>query len=143
MAATTTANQNLATAQRFYREVYEGGNIELIDELCAPSYVEHEVTPNVSPDREGLKQSVRAYRAAFPDVRVSIEDVITSNDRLAFRLRLTGTFQGEFMGHKPNGNAFDVGCIDIVRFDGNGKALEHWGISEETKMAQQLGLMPS
>ena len=143
MAATTTADQNLATANRFYREVYEGGNLALIDDICAPSYVEHELMPNATPDREGLKQSVRAYRAAFPDVRVHIEDVIAADSKLAIRLRLTGTFTGEFMGMKPNGKSFDVGCIDIVSFNDRGQALEHWGALEEGRMAQQLGLSQS
>ena len=142
MAATTTTDRNVATANRFYREVYDGGNLDLIDELCAPNYVEHNPMPGITPDRQGLKDCFQAIRAAFPDVRAQVEDTIAADNKVAIRIRITGTFRGEYLGVAPNGKTFDVSCIDIVRFDSNGRALEHWGVFEESVLAQQLGLTP-
>ncbi len=142
MAATTDTDRTVATVNRFYREIYEEGNLDVVDELCAPNYVEHNPMPGVTPDRQGVKDCFRAIRAAFPDIRARVEDIIAANNKVAVRLRLTGTFRGEYMGMAPNGKTFDVGCIDIVHLDSNGQAIEHWGIPDESALAQPLGLTP-
>lgn len=142
MAATNVDDRNIATAHRFYREVYEEGNLAFIDEVCAPSYVEHKPAPGTTSDRQGMKDMVGAVRKAFPDIRGTVEDVIAADNKIAVRLRLTGTFRGQWMGSAPNGKSFDVSCIDIVRFDANGQALEHWGVMDEMTFARQIGLAP-
>jgi predicted ester cyclase len=82
------------------------------------------------------------YIAAFPDLRMVPEDVLTSGDKAVARVRVTGTHQGEFMGMSATGKAVDVQLIDIIRFGEDGLAREHWGVFDTMTMMQQLGAVP-
>ena len=84
----------------------------------------------------------RMYIAAFPDLRMVAEDVLTSGDKAVARVRVTGTHQGEFMGMSTTGKAVDVQLIDITRFGHDGLAREHWGVFDTMTMMQQLGAVP-
>jgi predicted ester cyclase len=66
------------------------------------------------------------YRAAFPNLRFDLEDVLASGDKVVTRARATGTHQGELMGIPPTGKDVDVQLIDIMRFDEDGLVAEHW-----------------
>jgi predicted ester cyclase len=65
-----------------------------------------------------------------------------SGDKAVVRVRITGTHEGEFMGVPPTGKRIDVQGIDIVRFGDDGKAVEHWGVTDAMTMMQQLGAVP-
>jgi len=69
-------------------------------------------------------------------------DVLSSGDKVVARVRATGTHQGEFMGIPASGKSFDVQLIDIIRFDDDGLAHEHWGVFDALAMMQQLGAIP-
>ena len=88
-------------------------------------------------------QMFRAYRAAFPDLRMEAEDVLVSGDRAVARVRATGTHEGEFMGMPATGRHVDVQLIDITRFGDDGLAHEHWGVFDALGMMQQLGAIPA
>ena len=66
------------------------------------------------------------YRAAFPDLRMEVQDVLVSGDKAVARVRATGTHQGAFLGMAATGKSVDVQLIDITRFGGDGLAHEHW-----------------
>ena len=85
----------------------------------------------------------RMYVAAFPDLRMTPEDVLASGDKVVVRVRATGTHEGEFMGVPATGKSIDVQAIDIVRFEDDGLAHEHWGVFDAMTMMQQLGVVPS
>ena len=82
------------------------------------------------------------YLAAFPDLRMVPEDVIASGDKVVARVRATGTHQGAFLGMAPTGRRIEVQLIDIMRFGPDGRAREHWGVSDQLAMMQQLGAIP-
>jgi predicted ester cyclase len=82
------------------------------------------------------------YRAAFPDLRMEAEDILQSGDKVVARVRATGPHQGEFMGMPASGRSVDVELIDIIRFDADGLAHEHWGVVDTLAMMQQLGAVP-
>ena len=134
-------DDNKALVQRIYDEVFSAGKIEVIDELVAPDVIEHEEMPGLSPDREGVKQFVRMLREAFPDLRFAPQDVIAAGDRVVARIRITGTHRGEFAGIAATNHSVDVEAIDIMRVQG-GKLVEHWGITDQFRMMQQLGVIP-
>jgi predicted ester cyclase len=81
--------------------------------------------------------------AAFPDLRMVPEDVIASGDKVVARVRVTGTHNGAFMGMSPTGRRVEVQLIDIIRFGADGRAREHWGVSDQLAMMQQLGAIPA
>ena len=130
-----------ATRRRFYALI-SAGDIEGFGALLADDFVEHEETPGLAPTKDGVLEFFRMYRAAFPDLRMDPEDVLASGGKVVARVRATGTHQGEFMGMPPTGKSIDVQLIDILRFDDDGLAREHWGVVDLMAMMQQLGVVP-
>jgi predicted ester cyclase len=83
-------------AQSWYSEVMSEGKTEVIDELCAPDFVDHDPLPGTTA--AGIKDFVAQIRAAFPDMQVTAEDMIAEGDQLAIRSTMRGTHEGDFMG---------------------------------------------
>lgn len=135
------AAQRRALAHRFYDEVVSGGAVELIDELFAPEFVDHEAFPGCTPDRAGVRQFVQLFRSAFPDTRWTVEDLLADGDRLAARVRIRGTHRGPFLDVPATGKKIDVTTMDFVRFDGD-RVVEHWGVTDTMALMQQLGAVP-
>lgn len=131
------AAMNKKLAGRFYQEVIEAGKVDVIDELVDADFVEHEQMPGLQPGREGLKQFMTAYHAAFPDSRCVVEHMIAEGDTVAAALRFQGTHRGDFLGIPATGRSVDVPGIDLVRIR-DGKAVEHWGVSDTMTMMEQL-----
>jgi steroid delta-isomerase-like uncharacterized protein len=91
---------------------------------------------------EGLKEQMTGFRAAFPDLKFTINDIIADGDKVWALSTLTGTHTGAaFMGMPANGKSFTAQGVDIVRIT-NGKAVEHWGFYDNMKMMADLGMMP-
>ena len=135
-------NANMASMKRFYAEVINQGNIELFDDLCAVNFVEHEETPGFTPDREGVKKWFRVMRTAFPDLKFEVEFMFAKDDKVVTYITMTGTQKGPIMDMPASGKKMRVKAIDIVRFAPNGKAVEHWGVTDSGTMMQQLGAVP-
>jgi steroid delta-isomerase-like uncharacterized protein len=137
-----SAEESKATVRRFW-DVWEEGNIDLVDELLAPDYVNH--TP-ASPDQptgpEGVKGLVSMFRSAMPDLRVVIEDMIAGEDgKVAVRYTLEGTHEGELFGVPPTGKRLSIKSISVERVS-EGKIREHWRVTDSLDMMQQLGVVP-
>lgn len=127
------------------RSMYDRLNADDIDgfgALLADDFIEHEETPGLAPTKDGVLQFFRMYRAGFPDLRMNLEDVLASGDKVVARARATGTHEGEFMGMPATGRSVDVPLIDIIRFGDDGLAHEHWGVVDTMAMMQQLGAVP-
>ena len=135
--------ENKMLVRRLYEEAVNGGNLDLADEFIAADAIEHE-KGIASDGRESFKQFVTVFRAAFPDLRLTIEDMIAEGDKVVCRITITGTHTGdsEFMGVAPSGKPIELETIDILRFD-NGKMVEHWGRTDLLCMLQQLGKVPN
>ena len=132
---------NKALTLRYWEEVANKGNLDLIEEICAPDYVCHEVDQDIRGP-EGVRQFIFMLRAAFPDLHVTVEDVIAEGDKIVQRWTGRGTHQGELMGIPPTGNRVSVAGITISRFEGS-KVTEEWEVYDMMGMMQQLGVIPS
>ena len=132
---------HVATVRRMY-DLINGGDIGGFSEHLADDFVEHEVTPGLEPNRDGVKKFFLMQLAAFPDLHFAVEDILASGDKVVARVKYTGTNKGDFMGMKASGKRADVQLIDIFLFDGNGKVREHWGVIDLMAMMQQLGFVP-
>jgi steroid delta-isomerase-like uncharacterized protein len=117
-------------------------DLEGFGAMLADDFIEHEETPGLAPTKDGVVEFFRMYRAAFPDLHMEPQDVLTDGDRAVARVRATGTHQGDFMGMPASGKSVDVQLIDIIRFDADGLAREHWGVVDLMTMMQQLGAIP-
>jgi steroid delta-isomerase-like uncharacterized protein len=135
-------DQNKDLANRFYGEVFDPGDVDRVPEFCAEDFVDHEPQPPGMPEGiEGVKAFIQMFHAGFPDVKASVEDVLAEGDRVVARVRFTGTHQGEFMGVPATGKRIDMETIDIVRVV-DGKAVEHWGVTDNMALMQQIGAIP-
>jgi len=133
------SEENKAIVRQQEEELFTQGNLDAADELYAPDYVGHD--PSNPEDIRGLeaaKQAASDYRKAFPDLRVTVEDVIAEGDKVAARLRFRGTHRGELDGIAPTGRRVDCTGIVISRMEG-GKIAEDWANFDDLGMKQQLG----
>ncbi len=132
---------NKSTARRLVEELFNNKNYDVIDELFAPDFVEHEEIPGVDPGREGVRQASQMFHIAFPDLQVAIQDILADGDKVVAREQWTGTHQGEFMGMPATGKQVDFSVIDIVRL-AEGKLVEHWAVTDMLALLTQLGAIP-
>jgi predicted ester cyclase len=130
--------ENKANARRFVEEAINRGNLAVADELAAPNFVDHSLPPGVPPTLEGVKGFLTQFRAAFPDLRYTIEDQIAEGDRIVQRLTGTGTMKGDFLGMPAANKSATWSEIHVTRW-ANGKAAEHWGVVDQMGMLAQLG----
>lgn len=136
-----SAEQNKALVRRFVEEVQSRGNIDALDEICSPEFVNHSAPPGVPSNCEGVKQLTAMFRQAFPDSYFSVEDMLAEGDKVATRKTFHGSHQGEFMGIPPTGQQVSMELIDIVRI-ADGRVVEHWAVGDNLGMMQQLGIVP-
>jgi steroid delta-isomerase-like uncharacterized protein len=121
-------------------EIFNDGNVGLIDELYATDYVNRTTPPGIAPTREGFKQWAKALRTAFPDIHYTIDDSIEAGDRFVSRVTATGTMRGDFAGMPATGKHATWSEIHIVRV-ANERIVEHWGIVDMLGMLVQLGVV--
>jgi steroid delta-isomerase-like uncharacterized protein len=136
------AEENKEIVRRFW-EVWEEGNLGLVDEVVGSDYVNHSPgMPNQPEGPEGIKAVVTMFRAGMPDLRVVIEDIIAEGDKVVMRYRIEGTHEGELFGVPPTGRRVSIESITVERVSG-GKIREHWRVTDALDMMQQLGAIPA
>lgn len=135
--------KNKAIYHRFMEEVVSKGDMRVADELLADKVIEHENLPADLPGNgEGIRQLFILLRLAFPDLTATIEDLIAEDDKVAARVTLRGTHEGDFPGIPATGRKIAYDALDISRIV-NGKIVEHWGIPDYMSLFQQLGVLSS
>ena len=145
-AAGATGPGDLSEASRkLLEQSFNEGNFELIDQLVAPDAVSHDpAAPAGIRDLrgpEGIKRMATMYRAAFPDLRMSVDDVIAAEDKVVLRWHSEGTHRGELAGLAPTGARGSVTGISIDRWK-DGKLVEAWVEWDNFGLARQLGAAP-
>jgi predicted ester cyclase len=128
--------------ERIPLEVLNGGNFGLLDEIVAPDFVDHFAQPGVPPTREGLKQSLKALKTAFPDLRYTIEKAIACDDQVVHYVSASGTMKSDFMGIPATGKRANWTETHIGRV-ANGRLTEHWAVVDQLGMLVQLGIVPA
>ncbi len=136
-----SAEENMALVRRYVEEVVNQRNLDLLDEILAPDFVEYGGDPDEASGVENLKQFFVMLRSGFPDFQGTIEDLFAEGDKVVLRFAFRGTHQGEFMGIPPTGKQVTMAGIDIFRIT-DGKILELWGQEDMLGMMQQLGAVP-
>jgi steroid delta-isomerase-like uncharacterized protein len=130
--------ENKAIVLRYFQEM-DRGNIDVVDELIAAEYVDHNpALPGVGPGREGTRQYMRMLKTAFPDASHTIDDIIAEGNKVMTRVTARGTFLGECMGYQPNGNVIEISGIAVHRVE-NGRLVEHWAHADIAGFMRQIG----
>ena len=133
---------HLNASRRLLEEVWSKGNFAVIDDLVDANHVNHD--PNAAqlpPGREGMKQFAMAYRSAFPDLSMTVEDQVAEGDKVVTRWCARGTHKGALPGLPATGKSATVTGIGIDRIV-NGKIVESWGNWDQFGMLRQLGAIP-
>ena len=131
------STQNTATVQDFLDAAWNRGDTSVIDRTVAEHHVEHEPDGD-EVGRGHLKETVKAYRSAFPDLRMSFEDQIADGDRVVTRWIASGTHLGELNGIGATGRAAHVSGIFIHRL-ADGQISESWSMFDQIGLLLQLG----
>jgi steroid delta-isomerase-like uncharacterized protein len=127
--------------RRLIEAGFNGGDLEVADELAAPDLAEHQdFGPDHAAGAEGVRAVIASLRRAFPDFHLQIEDLVVSGDTAWARMTATGTHEGPFMGHAPTGRRIRADVFDVIRV-AEGRMVEHWGVPDRLGVLRQLGLL--
>jgi len=136
-----SVEENKAITRRAIEEVWNQGKMESLNEIWAPNYVNHDpINPDVR-DLEGFKQYVSMIRNAFPDFKVTVDDMIAEGDKVATRWTARGTHKGDLGKIAATGKQVTITGISLGRFV-DGKTVEIWWSGDNLGMLQQLGVIP-
>nr|MBC8235897.1 ester cyclase [bacterium] len=136
LISTDDLEANKAVRRRLFEEVWNQGNVDVIDEIYAEDFV------GDYGDNEGFKQFIAATFDAIPDVHVTLEDIFAEGDMVATRYTFTGTHQGEFMGIPPTGVKGPMTGVSIARIV-DGRIQKVWDDDDFLALMQQWGVIPS
>jgi steroid delta-isomerase-like uncharacterized protein len=109
---------------RFY-DAFSTGGLDLLDEIVADDFVDHDPIPDQPPGLVGLKQAVASFRSAFPDGEMIVNDIVAEGDRVVARVSMTGTHRGEYGGVPGTGQVVRSEGMEIFRM-AKGKIVEGW-----------------
>jgi predicted ester cyclase len=133
-----SANQNITAFERLIQQVtayWKTGDDSLLDEGVTPGFVSH--MPGMPSDLAGMKQMLPAFRHAFPDMTVMVEDVFAEGDKVVGRVTWKGTHIGALMGIPATGRLVTVTEMHISRVS-NGRICERWGNLDMLGLMQQI-----
>ncbi len=89
-----------------------------------------------------MKRGVASRRAAFPDIHVTIEDILAEGDKVAARLAFVGTHQGPFQGIEATGKRVQWSGIWMYRI-ADGRLVERWHRYDMPGLLRQIGGVPA
>ena len=136
-APVSVEENNKGLMRRFVEEVLNQGNLDAIDELLAPDYVDHGVPQGNYAGREGLKRSIAKQLAASSDLHFHIEEQIAEGDKVITWIIGSGTHDRErFLGLVPTGERMTMEFITISRVV-DGKIVEDRGVRDASAVWQQ------
>jgi predicted ester cyclase len=133
--------QSIRAARHFYA-FWDTGNPEHIKQAVAPFFIDNTLPPGRPQGPQGLLFASRSFRAAVPDLRCTIEDLLVTGDKVTARLSFTGTFTGTFQGKQGHGQPVSFRAIDILHVR-EGRIIEDWHLEDNLTFLQQIGAVPS
>lgn len=130
---------NRAAIRRLFEEVLNADDDAALGEILSAEYVEHDPVPGQAPGPRGVRGRLDLLRAAFPDIRFTLEDTLAQGDRVVARWTMTGTHRGPFLTVPATGRTVTSSGIDFYRLEG-GRIVEHWHEMDLLGLLQQLGV---
>ena len=129
------SEQNKILARRFYDEILNGRKMDVADKILSAEYIDHSA---VAPGRENFKTYFAMITNVFPDIKVTVEDMLADDNKVAVRLTIHGTQLGSFRGFPPTGTQATWEGMDIIHIS-NGIITERWSERDFLSMLMQLG----
>lgn len=132
--------ENKTLVKRVFEEILNNNNLKAADEVFHTDYTNYSMpAPQKGP--EGFKQVIGMFRGAFPDMHITVEEIIAEGNKIATRGYWTGTHNGDFMGIAATNKSVKVPYIDMWVAE-NGRLKENWVQMDMVSCMQQLGVMP-
>ena len=133
-----SAAANKAVYRRFIEEGFNQGQLATLDEVLAPTYVNHGAPPGAPPGAEGVKQIILLFRSAFPDLHIDIHEQVAAGDLVSSRLTFRGTHRGPLFGIPATARQVVMSGLSMVRVT-NGQIQEGWIQNDVVGLLHQLG----
>ena len=138
-----TPEENNAIAETFFISAWDRGDWKTAEPLLDPNVIDHSPVPGGQQGSEEFKAIVSMFRAALPDVKLTIEGEVYAGDTVVHRWLIQGTHTGEaLLGAPASGNEVFLTGITWLRMD-NGKITERWTQLDLLGLMQRLGLIPT
>ncbi len=136
------SEQNKAIVRRLFAELWNNGNMSVADEIFTPNYAHYDpATPDFGRGPDSEKRRAALYRGAFPDLHLTIEDVIAEGETVMTRWSCRGTHKGDLNGIAPTGKHVTISGVTVARVS-NGKMVEGYINWDALGLMQQLGVVP-
>jgi len=132
------SKQENITAQTKFGEAINTGKFEAMHDLVAADVIEHDPAPDQAKGPQGYIDLFTKMRAAFPDMKVEVEQLVADDENVAFAYTLTGTHKGDFNDIPATGKKIKARGLQISKFR-DGKMVERWGSSDELGILKQIG----
>jgi predicted ester cyclase len=136
------SEQNKTAVRRLIQKGLNEQNLDEFDNYYISESVNHILPPNMPQGLEGTKMFASMFFTAFPNLQVTIEDLVAEDNKTVLRWSAQGTHQGDLMGIPPTSKDIFITGMAIDRFEGD-KSVEHWEILDQIGMMQQLGVIPA
>jgi len=132
-----STEENKAIVRRVFGEIWNQGNLDVVDEVLATNYIFHDPVSSGVRGPESYKQYVTMYSTTFPDIQFTVEEMVAEGDKVTTRWTARGTYQGYLMGIAPTlTKQGTLTGISIVRIAG-GKIVEDWSNWDTMSLMQQ------
>jgi steroid delta-isomerase-like uncharacterized protein len=134
-----SVDEHKALVRRFYEQVWDRGNSDFAYDVFSDDYVRHDLrSTDALPGPEGQKRIADDFRAAFPDLRLTVDLVVGEGDYVVGRWTASGTHLGSWRAIEPTGRRVTFSAVNIFRFQ-NGKVAEIWNHRDDLGLSQQVG----
>lgn len=136
------AQRNEAAFRRLVEEGPNRGNLDVVNEVLTEDVTFHFAgEPAPLTGRDTVRARIEAVRAAFPDLRAEIEQMVAEDNRVVAIVTLHGTNTGDFMGQPPTGRPVVFTVVHSLRFV-DGRIAEDRQVTDRLSLMEQLGLLP-
>jgi predicted ester cyclase len=116
--------------------------LEVLDVVFAVDALDHNAPASTAPGREGIKQFAFGFRAALPEIQITVDDLLAEGDKVIWRWTAGGTHQGPLMGIPTSAKRVAFSGITIDRPVG-GEIVERWNQAGPLGLLQQIGAIPA
>jgi steroid delta-isomerase-like uncharacterized protein len=141
MEADMSAEKNIATIRKAIKALNER-DMSTVKDLITTNYIRHDLASTFG-ERRGQGDTVDFFQSVIngiPDMRMNIQDIFATENRVALRYTLTGTHQGEYRGIPATGKKLEINAIHLYRFEGD-KIAEQWALPDVAGMYRQMGVL--
>ena len=131
-------DDNLALVRNMEEDLFNHRDASAVDRYVSPAYTLRTAEEGAPSGRDAIKVYVAAYLKGFPDLQISVDQLLAVGDKVVGVFTFTGTHKGDLFGVSPTGKTISVRQIAIYRLE-NGQVIDEWEISDQLGLMQQIG----